>query len=609
MSQHSFNRTVLAALTVSIIALAIPGFAQDMIRANAGDRADARANQVNPAAIAAQAPLFTLGSNILHTGISTGALDLRNSYFSLTASRRKLGGLEDVGYGLTGQILQTTLYSTVLMSASIAKLYQERFAIGASLGVLNSSFNRGELRVEDDTDPSLQNLSKWVFPDVGIGGLAVVNRYLTLGIGLSHLTEPNVSLDGGKVALPRSYYVGAAVGLGYFRGLFSLDFIDGEALPTIAIESFRPGLGFLRAGYGREAASVEAQVHVMQGVNFSYRYNLPINEIRLASNGSHEIGLVFNFRKTSSIYNPEWLEPDISRPPVINPNTAFIVESVYDTLVILDRHITRMVDSTITQEMLAQLPRDLLISGDSLGLEPKLPSIGAARLRQNLSGAVRPKPDSTRTVIRMEKDHSKRYLEYMRDLMEGLKEDPKLTARIVAPFDAKRLDLLLDYLSLYGEITDRLQIAIQEPDSTLADSTRFGGKLGPQSLPRNVDVTELSAIADTFKFDLNLPELRYGPVSWTFFIADGENRVLKSINGKEQVLRRYVWDWTLEDGQLISPGKYYYFVKWQAEDGTVYTSPKKMLVISKADKLVQIQISLRRLLAGKQGGKLIFFMN
>jgi hypothetical protein len=572
--------------------------AQNLILGNAADRGDTRASLLNPAVAIMQDPLFTLGSQALHYGILSGGFDLRNSYFSLTTSNRGLGRFDHFGYGLQGQVLQTPLYNTVALNALVGKKLHESFALGLNIGFINRAFDRSQFEFEnenDAADPALNRLSKWIFPDVGLGIIAVPHHNVTVAFSAAHLTRPNVAMSGEKAPLPRAFNLGAAIGMGYFRALIGVSHDDGKTLPSIGFESFRPDLGFLKIAVGRDAATFEGSVHVMQGVSFSYRYNYPMNELRLASSGSHEAGLSFNFRKNRTPYEPEWLKTEYVRrePPAINPATAFVVRSVFDTLKMVDKFIYRKIDPSFTPKDLASLPANILFSSDSL--EPALPQIGAKHLLSGIETAASDAAkkfdipsDSIGVVRAMQKDHTQNYLEFLRNLAAQMK-DPKFRTRIVAPADEKRLYLLLKYMSLYGALNDRLEIARR--DSTpKSEQDRLAGR----KIPEFVFHRELNVAADTFKFALNLTDLRRGPVKWELIVEDADGKELLNYAGEKQIPRRYVWNWCCKDGQLPLPGTYYYYIRWQSSDGQKYTSPRKPLVVSRENRRIAIEIMRRK---------------
>jgi Type IX secretion system membrane protein PorP/SprF len=567
--------------------------AQNLIIANPADRGDARAGLVNPALAVWQDPIFTLGSKVLHYGVSEGGLDLRNSYFSLTTSNRSFGSFDGLGYGLQGQILQTPLFNAVTMNAMIGKKVHERIAVAANFGFINRSFDRSQFNVEVEDDPLFNRLSKWVFPDIGLGVTAVPNRYVTLALSVTHLTRPDLSVDYQSARMPIGFNAGAVVGLGHFRALLGVARDENETLPSIAFESFRPDLGLVRLGFGREAATFEGLVYVMRGVSLSYRYNYPVNELRLASSGSHELGLVFNFKRNRSLYEAEWLEPELARKPIINPATAFVVESVFDTLNYVDKLIRRTIRSGIDSAALAELPKDLFFSSDSL--EPELPKIGAKRLLNRIEATEEAVkrfeiPTEREAIIyAMSKDYTSRYLQFLQKVAAQMHE-PDFHTRIVIPPDGKRAYLMLKYLSLFGELTDQVEIAVR-------DSTRLAeaGKLGGRKLPPEFFYRNVLTPPDTFKFALNLKDLRWGPVAWKFIVEDINGQEILTASGDKQWLRYYVWDWKLpQSEQEPLPGTYYYYLRWWSDDGQVYTAPKKSLVVSRDNRHINIEISRER---------------
>ena len=582
-------------VTLMVLLSASSALAQNLIFANAADRGDARASLLNPAIAIMQDPLFTLGSKALHYGVLAGGLDLRNTYFSLTSSNHSLAGFDHFGYGVQGQVLQTPLYNAVAMNAVLGKKFFENFAAAVNVGFINRAFDRGQFLLEQEDDPALSRLSKWIFPDVGVGVVAVPHRYVTVAFNVAHLTRPNVSMSNAKVRLSRAFNLGAAIGMGYFRALIGVSHEDHVTLPQVGFESFRPDLGFLKVAFGRETAMLEGAVYVMQGVNLSYRYNHPMNELRLASSGSHEIGLSFNFRKNRTPYEPEWLKAEYARPVLgtINPATAFVARSVFDTLKMVDKFIYRKIDPSFTPKELASLPVNILFSADSL--EPVLPQIGAQHLMSGIEAATSNAAkkfalpaDSAGIVQAMKKDHTQKYLEFLRNLAKGMTE-PKFRTRIIAPADEKRLYLLLKYMSLYGALNNRPEIAMRD-SAQKAPPDRLAGR----KIPEFVFHRELSAPADTFKFTLNLTDLRRGPMTWAFIIEDGDGKELLRYAGEKQIPRRYVWNWRASNGELVMPGAYYYYLRWKSSDGQTYTSPRRSLIVSRENRRIAIEIMRRK---------------
>jgi hypothetical protein len=604
----------MAALpSVSLFALWLwlgisPISAQTLLTPNPADMADGRTNLVNPAVVSWQDPLFSLGTRILHLGVVDNSLAFRTSYFSLTAVNRSIGKIDGFGFGLQGQFFNSPSMNRIAVNGLASRKLFDQFSVGASVGILNQSFDRSQFVLDDENDPVLaKDLSKWVLFNLGAGILVTPNRHLALGLSVNQLSRPNIAIGNAEVRLPRLISGGAVVGMSYFRAILGFTAESDDFLPMVIFESFKPELGFLKIGYGSEAATFEGQLHLARGVSLNYRYAYPVTDLRLASSGSHELGLVFNFRKRASLYEPEWLQPEFVRRPVINPATAFVVESVFDTLLIVDKYIKRKVDPNITQKELGDLPEDIFFSADSL--EPDLPKIGAGRLLKRFDDsngthdALDTPQDSLDILHAMRKNHTANYLNFLRNLATRMR-DPVFRARIVIPPDSKRARLLLKYLTLYGPVTDRLEIVIQD-SSYLAER----GRLGARKIPEHVFYRTLKAASDTFTFFLNLDDLRWGPVEWTFFVENVAGEIILAVSGDRKILSRYVWDWRLQNGQLPPPGTYYYYIRWRSEDHQNYISPKKALTINRIDRHIAIEISRRKDLSPDSGTKATFVLN
>jgi len=593
----------MAVLLTTTIARGQPTIGQT-VGNSAVDLSDSRTIFNNPAALSFQDPFFLAGVRVLHLGVASSELAYRQTFVSLAAPETKFSRL---GIGFRGQFLNLPILSSGGAQALASYKLFETFALGASLGFLVQSFDRTQFDAQALQDPFLSKLNSKFVADLGMGGLWQVNRFLTLGFGLNHLTRPNIAYGAVASKLPLQWNLGGVIGMGFFRANVGLAKYDDRLNPLVAIETFRPALGFLKVGFGADVASFEGQVHVKRGVNLSYRYEYPLNDLRLASSGSHEIGLVFNFRRRASLHNPVWLEPEIAQRPEIDPATVFVVESAFDTLLIVDKHIKRTIDTLITQKELADLPEAILVSSDSL--EPSLSYIGAGQLISSLGGlndgvknTYIPK-DSLDIVDAMKVNHAERYLDFLRSLATRLNDDPTFRTRILIASDVSRAKLLLSYLSLYCKVTDRLELAMREASAR-------SGKLGFKKIPEEVFYQTLNVAADTFKFEVTVPELRWRIVSWTLAVENAAGEIFHSFSGNHQIPRRYVWDWRLKNGQIIPPGNYYYYVKWQTDNGETYASNKQAFTVNLIDRKIAIDITKsNRLKSAEPGGKATVILN
>ncbi len=633
VSRKKINRYLCAGIALVITALGTRfSSAQDLILVNPADRGDGRASIVNPAIAAYQDRLFAVGTRVLYYGL-VGGFDFNHSYFNLTASHRSLAGFDELGYGIQGQMLQTPMFNALALNALLAKQWGERLAVGVNVGFSHRGFDRSTFKLEVENDLALAKLSKWVFPDLGVGMVAVPSRYVTVAMSFNHLNRPNTALSDSVAApLPRAFNSGIAIGYGNFRALFSVAYNERDIVPRFAIEGFRERLGYMRFGFSREAALMDARINVMEGVALNFRYNYPLNELSLASSGSPELGFEFNFDKNPSLYAMEWTEPEVPRRPSISLAHAFLVESAYDTLFITEKYIKRTLDSSLVKQ-LQQLPKAIFFAADQdsiLPLEPEKiflseeelqnrPKIGAVALLKRIeeaertSGRLYVPRDSAGIFDEMKRNHTPGYMTAFREFAERLKSTSNVQSNFVTPPDAKRAHLLLRYLSLFTKLNDNIKVTVE--DSVTADFHRQEPEMiGTNEIPttdfrlalRAYDKTKLggrgllvNSPVDTFRFSLNLIETeRWGPVKGEFFLKNDEGQIIlrdSTIVGKSsmhnQILRQKLWDWKLKDGSYPPEGNYYYYLVWHSADEKLYRSPENRLRVERNRIASEIKLS------------------
>ncbi len=576
--------------------------AQTLITPNPADMLDARLNLANPAAVPFQDPLFTAGLQALHLGVGENTFSFRNNFFGLTTRDRTLFGQKNFGWGIQGQVLNTPVMNDLALNAIASTKIGERVSAGVSIGVLNRSFSNFE--GADLNDPLLQQTSEWALFNLGAGIFVNVNRYLKLGASANNINRPNIAFqENSEVRLERYLSAGAVVGFSQFAAGLSFFHENEELSSQIFLQALSLERGYLKVGYSAEAMAFEGQLHVISGVSVNYRYNYPINDLNLASDGSHELGLIFNFKKRALPYEPEWVQTNVPLPPAISLADAFTVRSSVDTVAIVDTHIFREIDAQISVKERAELPRAIFYSTGSPRPEtpdniylssPPVPTrsarMSAARLLDKIAaeekqtGRFSVPRDSLALVKEMEKNHTKSYREAFRNLAERLR-DPGFRTTVIVPPDARRTHLILRYIELYGPITDNLLVAVA--DSAKVQQQNY---LGADSVRTEDFERKFSAPATVFDFSLNLDEtVRWGPVSGTLLIEDAAGKVWfdstvarrKNKKDQPQILQRLVWDWKVKDGGYPDAGNYYYYLAWKSADGNTYRSPKRKLVVDR----------------------------
>ncbi|MDZ7267137.1 MAG: type IX secretion system membrane protein PorP/SprF [candidate division KSB1 bacterium] len=620
MKGHIGLNRLLAGLSVLLCAGGSAVFAQQRVTTpNPADLGDARVNLMNPAVLPWQDPMFFVGTSFLHAGVVDNLFAARNNMFSLTTTDRRLGVMGDLAFGVTGEYLNIrSLQNNLTLNGVVSRKFSDWLSLGFSLGVLNQALDVSGVEGLTPGDPALQHSSNWTFFNLGAGALVMPGRHLTLAFAVNNLNRPDISFfRNGNERLKRFYSAGATVGMSTFRGGLAMAQEGDDFISQLFLEAFLEERGFVKLAYGTEAITFEGQWHVGGGVSLNARYAYPVTQLSQASSGTPEISLLFNFRRHGSLYAARWLETDMPMAPAFSLSNAFQVQSRLDTLFILDKHIHRKVEANVSPKELAELPKELFFSADSLepelperifsahqnGAPPAGPHMGAARLLERLrsentsSGRFRIPEDSTGIVKEMEKNHTKAYLASFRQLARRMQE-PNFRSSIVIPADGQRAYLVLRYLELHGAVNDRLQVIV---DSTR--SQEHQNLLGAARIPEKVFHRTLSAAADTFFFSLNMEETRrWGPVSGSFVIEDAQGNIVfadSNIVGRSptnnQILRKLAWNWKVQRGEhagrLAPHGNYYYYLVWKSADNNVYHSPKKRLTIDHKTMPIVIRVS------------------
>ncbi len=606
--------------------LALSGLvqAQSLVTPNPADLLDARLSLINPAAAAMQDPLFTAGLQALHTGVGDNAFDFRNNFFGLTATDRSILGWKNFALGLQAQVLTTPVMNDLAFNALLSRKITDQFSAGISLGPLNRSFSNFDSEGLDPNDPLLRNTSQWAPFSLNAGILYKANRYLKLGAVANRLNNPNLAFQEGGVARVSRYLgVGAIVGFNSFTAGLGFAHESHKLSSQVFLQYFHLERGYAKVGYSTENLALEGQLHVTSGVSFNYRYNYPLNDLNIASSGSHELGLIFNFRKRPLPYEPEWLKPAVPLPDPIAMVDLFEVSATRDEVTITDTHITREVDADVSARERADLPRGIFYSATSvkpepLGrifladstaangqhAEPAVSMLEKLTAENRAAGRVVPKV-SVPIIKEMEKSHTKAYMVAFTKLAEQL-HDSTFRATIIVPPEAHRAELILRYMMLTNPALNNLFVI--RADSAKARQQNY---LGADEVKEKDFERKLNVPGTMFNFtlkDVDQP-LRWGPMSGKFVIEDATGKVWydstvahrKSKNVPPQILELLLWDWTVNTGDPQDPylqaGHYYYYVVWKSADGSTYRSPKRRIAIDRRPE--RVHQKLRKKLAEK----------
>ncbi len=260
---------------------------------------DPRAVHVNPAAAAAGMPRAYLGMKLLYPGV------LENNTFGMKASllnatSPKLTDWE-IAAGFHGQHFSTPLYSESRFGLALAKSVIPQIHLGLDLAVFSRHYNTENFDGVDPADPVFQKGEGISVFDPSVGAIYQINDMMDLGISLQHFTRPRISLSGSEFRQPME----TAIGLGFTRYFARLDlaaqYWQNQFRPLFGAEFFDREIGRLRLGFALNNAALDGQLVLRGNTSLFYSFNLPASDLNLVSAGSHEFGLIYEFKKSESL--------------------------------------------------------------------------------------------------------------------------------------------------------------------------------------------------------------------------------------------------------------------------------------------------------------------
>ncbi len=227
--------------------------------------------------------------------------------------------------------------ATAITSAHVTYAYSipiksNSISIGAKLGIVNMTLDGSKLVSPSDNigieDPLIsENKSSTIRPEVGIG-VAFNHPIFFAHLFVNNIANFTSKLDGFDKQFNTSYgrYLGVGGGAEIpLSQKFSLnpsvllrsDFVNYQfdiSLSTTFLKKYTFGIG--SRGYNKssfESLFFITKIKLPKGIGLIYSYDLSINSIKLASNGSHEVSIQYIIPKkyvsnrTKIINHPRYL--------------------------------------------------------------------------------------------------------------------------------------------------------------------------------------------------------------------------------------------------------------------------------------------------------------
>ena len=222
------------------------------------------------------------------------------------------------GVGVSLEQESEGLYRSLHAGAQLAwkkKMLGGTLSVGVQAGIINETFKGSEIIIPEGDEAHSSNDDAIPQTDVTgtsldvNAGVMFEHKWFWAGISSTHVTAPTVSLklenDEEKVYefnVDRLYYFMAGSNIPLKNSLFELQpsvmvktdlkFVQTEATARVRYNKFLSG----GVAYRHNDA-----VALLLGANYknffiSYSYDYPINDIRKASSGSHELFVGYNLK-------------------------------------------------------------------------------------------------------------------------------------------------------------------------------------------------------------------------------------------------------------------------------------------------------------------------
>ncbi|MBN2008766.1 type IX secretion system membrane protein PorP/SprF [candidate division KSB1 bacterium] len=518
-------------------------YPQSYITSNPSQIYDVQSAFINPAIISYQNPQFTVGTKVLQYGfLDNDQFASKFSYASIVLP--KLHRL-NLTAGLQGTSLSFPIYSENIISLLSSFRPANEFSIGVQLGVLSKSFNQDKFDLVDEGDPVFANgNSKNVF-NLGVGIFAQPVSNIRLGLGISHVNEPNISFIDDDVKQPMVINGSFSYSLGFWQSSqweisSGFKMVDNEFFPVFSVLAQPRSFGIVQINYSKYETEFQTQIYAHDNISFDYKLSYPLSEIHKYSNFSHQISLVYRFQG----------------------ETKFEVSSLINSMDIQKKQFLRHVDREVSESELAGVKKN------------EFSTIRSERVQVESILEFRP------------------YINYYRELLQLLSNEIHRDTNskihiVISPGQERVAKALVDFS------VDSLHV----PSGQIEYGYNTAGKDDNMNISKTpLNNKEISLSENSILFNV-LPLLSGSKNStldvqkWRFIILDQDNELVKQFNGRKQIPHHIAWNWFDDAGRLIDPGVYYYVLAWVDINGKVLLTDKRKLYINKSSMKRALNVS------------------
>lgn len=556
--------TIMIMVQICLPMLAV---GQNLISADPSDTFDYESIFINPAVIPFQHRQVTLGMKVYQLGfLRSQELGLHTSYFSLSLPEDFLGF---INLGLTGQNFSVPLYDQTNFSFLIAKRPVERLSIGIKYNLFTKSYHQRYFNLVDPIDPVFAEGTLKLAHSIGAG--LIVFPWSTLAIGLScdHLNRPDVSLFQDIYKQPLVYDFGVRYSWRYFSSSIYLNYLQQQWQFNWLFESRPSAASIVKLGFVQQSAKFGAQLNIIRGLSLSYVFDYPLYEINQLSNGSHQISIMYDLDHKDKIKELQFSNYDDGKFPIFNLSSQFFVEIENDKLEIVSQKINRTVEQQIPNSALKNLTEIELALNDSALYKPNLYDHGY--ILNHYLGSLSNSPR-----------YSQKYEGWLADNLFSKKID---SLRLITdPNSLQRASKLRDFLIDNAPLWDQ-QIEIKPIENDILTKN-----IEPETLHPLTEKQYCRLNPETVTFQISAIKMRKYRGTWKLIISDCEANEIKTFVFRGSVPEAIYWDWRDNNGVLIKPDVYHYYIQWENKNGQWHKTQPKMFTVTKISRTLNIDI-------------------
>lgn len=596
-----FKIKTISPLIVLLICLFSLAEAQNIYTGNPADMEMLEAAFSNPALNAFIKDRLVLAMTSHQTGVAGKLFSIRSNIVGYHFPWKMRG----LAAGM--QFMNAGLYSQNNFRVSYGRRMFPWIAFGANLDIFTRSFDQNEFFLFNPEDPVFQNgTTKWG-ASAGLGVVFVPHRAFVFGLSLEHLNQPNLAMGNDTALQPVYLSTGMKMYMGKFS-LFSsvnaLEFseysIDGlQSASDMLVDKAQFGVelpvsdyGAFRFSAGSRAFHLEGEAFIFKSLYFNYRYEYPLSEINIASQGTHRFGFIYDFGRQPPLPSlpplPELpkYRTDIKAKSA-SPKGQFFLCTEEDSVHITVRRVSRNIGEDIPRHTLGLLfPEDL---GDVKGLWESTP-IHRLPLMEVRDPTILPR---------------ELYSPQYRGTLEGIAFQMRSTlipTEMITYAGAERRGNTLVNLMTGNRMAVPRDVPIYSPENLPLTPEKVTNIIAP-----------LAEVQQDVKPEIAL--LKIVPIykssytgGWYLEVRTSKDQVIFQKSGVGIPPPYITWDWRMTAGDVIPHGIYYFVFKSFDKEGNPEFSTREYFKVIHQRKSLDITVTREPRVGGMDADKYILIL-